>query len=65
MGKIEQVGSELRKVSQTEFCQTRESLDNFIKNDSQLTREFENLIQRSERDMAAAKAAPVHELKRS
>ena len=65
MGKIEEVGSGLRKVSQGDFRQLRESLDHFINNESQLTEEFENLIQRSERDMAAGKAAPVHELKRS
>jgi hypothetical protein len=65
MGKIEQVGSELRTGLQGDFRQTRQSLDDFIKNESQLTGEFENLIQRSERDMAAGKAAPVHELKRS
>ena len=65
MGKIEQVGLELRKVSQGDFRQSRESLDHFIKNESQLTEEFENLIQRLKRDMAAGKAAPVHELKGS
>jgi hypothetical protein len=52
MGKIEQVGSELREVSQPDFRQTRELLA--------------HLIQRSQREhMAAEKAAPVHELKGS
>jgi hypothetical protein len=65
MGKIERVGSELRKVSQKDFRQTRESLDDFIKNESQLTEEFGNLIQWSNCDLAPGKAAPAHELKRS
>jgi len=66
MGKIEQVGSKLRKVSQGDFSQTRESLDDFIKKQSQLTVEFGSLIQRSQPDdIAAGKVAPVHELKRS
>ena len=65
MGKIERVGSELRKVSQEDFRQTRESLHDFIKNESELTEEFGNLIQWSKCDVAPGKAAPAHELKRS
>ena len=65
MAKIEQVGSELRKLSHGHLRQTRESFDDFIENGSILTDEFENLMQRSKCDIAAGKAAPVHELKRS
>jgi len=65
MGKIEEVGSGLRKVSHGDLRQTRESLDGSIKHGSQVTEEFENLIQWSKCDMAAGKAAPALELKRS
>jgi hypothetical protein len=41
MGKIEQVGLELRTVSHADFRQTPASLDHFIKNESQLTEVFE------------------------
>jgi hypothetical protein len=52
VSKTEQVESELRKLSQAELREMREWLD-------------EDSIQRSERDMAAGKAARVHELKGS
>jgi len=52
-------------VSHGDLRQTRESLDGSIKHGSQVTEEFENLIQWSKCDMAAGKAAPAHELKRS
>ena len=65
MGEIEEAVSGLRKVSHADLRETRESLDDCIKNESKLTEEFENLIQRSKCNMAVGKAAPVHELKRS
>ena len=52
VSKIEQVESELSKLSQAELREIREWLD-------------EDSIQRSKRDMAAGKAARVHELKGS
>jgi len=66
MGKIEEAGSGLRKLSHGQLRKTRESLDDFIKKQSQLTVEFGSLIQWSQHDdIAAGKVAPVHELKRS
>jgi hypothetical protein len=44
--------SELRKLSQAELRQIREWLDDFIEDELEFTPEFENCIQRSERDMA-------------
>jgi len=51
--------SELRKLSQAELRQIREWLDDFIEDELEFTPEFENSIQRSERDMAAGKAPRV------
>jgi hypothetical protein len=51
--------SELRKLSQAELRQIREWLDDFIEDELEFTPEFENSIHRSERDMAAEKAARV------
>jgi hypothetical protein len=59
MSKVEQMKSELRKLSQAELRQIREWLDDFIEDELEFTREFENSIQRSERDMAAGKVARV------
>jgi hypothetical protein len=61
VSKVEQMQSELRKLSQAELRQIREWLDDFIEDDLEFTPEFENSIQRSERDMAAGKAARVRE----
>ena len=55
--------AELRKLSQAELRQIREWLDDLIEDELQFTPEFENSIQRSERDMAAGKAARARELK--
>ena len=63
MSKVEQVESELRKLSQDELRQIREWLDDIIEDELEFTPEFENSIQQSERDMAAGKAARVHEPK--
>jgi molecular chaperone GrpE (heat shock protein) len=65
MSKVEQMESELRKLSQAELRQIREWLDDFIEDELEFTAEFENSIQRSERDMAAGKAARVREPKGS
>ncbi len=57
--------SELRKLSQAELRQIREWLDDFIEDELEFTADFETSIQRSERDMAAGKAARVREPKGS
>ena len=51
--------SELRKLSHAELRQIREWLDDLIEDELEFRPEFENSIQRSERDMAAGKAARV------
>jgi len=65
VSKVEQMESELRKLSQVELRQIREWLDNFIEDELEFTSEFENSIQQSERDMAAGKAARLREPKGS
>jgi hypothetical protein len=61
VSKVEQMELELRKLSQAELRQIREWLDDFIEDELEFTPEFQNSIQRSERDMAAEKAARVRE----
>ena len=61
MSKVEQVESELRKLSQAELRQIREWLDDIIEDETEFTPEFENAIQQAERDMANEKSARVRE----
>ena len=61
VSKVEQMESELRKLSQAELRQIREWLDDFIEDELEFTADFGNSIQQSERDMAAGKAARVRE----
>ena len=61
MSKVEQVESELRKLSQAELRQIREWLDDVIEGELQFTPEFESSIRQSERDMASGKSARVRE----
>jgi hypothetical protein len=51
VSKVEQMESELRKLSQAELSQIREWLDDFIEDELEFTPQFENSIQRSERDI--------------
>ena len=61
MSKVEEVESELRKLSQAELRQIREWLDDVIEDELQFTPEFERSIRQSERDMASGKSARVRE----
>ena len=61
VSKVELMEAELRKLSQAELRQIRDWLDDFIEDELEFTPEFEASIQRSERDMAAGKAARVRE----
>jgi hypothetical protein len=61
MSKVEQVESELRKLSQVELRQIREWLDGIIEDEMQFTPEFEHAVQQAERDMANRKSARVRE----
>ena len=56
MSKVEQMESELRKLSQSELRQIREWLDDLIEDELEFTPEFERSIQQAERDMADGKA---------
>jgi hypothetical protein len=52
MSRVEEMETELRKLSQSELLEIREWLDNLIEDELEFTPEFEAAIQRSERDMA-------------
>jgi len=52
VSKVEQMETELRKLSQTELRQIREWLDDVIEDDREFTPEFEATIRQAERDMA-------------
>lgn len=61
VSKVEQMESELRKLSQAELRQIRGWLDDLIEDELEFTPEFEGSIQESERDMAENKSARVRE----
>ena len=61
VSKVEQMESELRKLSQAELCQIREWLDDLIEDELEFTPEFEGSLQKAERDMADHKTARVRE----
>jgi len=61
MSEVEQMQTELRKLSQTELRQIREWLDDVIEDDLEFTPEFEASIRQAERDMAEGKSARVRE----
>jgi hypothetical protein len=61
VSKVEQVESELRKLSQAELRQIREWLDDVIEDKLEFTPEFEHSIQQAERDMADGKSVRVRE----
>ncbi|MGH8092399.1 MAG: hypothetical protein ACREIF_02855 [Chthoniobacterales bacterium] len=61
MSKIEQMETELRKLSQPELRQIRAWLDDIIEDNLEFTPEFERAIQESERDMAEGGSARVRE----
>jgi ribosome biogenesis protein Nip4 len=59
MSKVEQMETELRKLSQAELRQIREWLDDVIEDDLEFTPEFEESIQRGQRDLAEGRIARV------
>lgn len=61
MSKVEQIGSELRKLSQTELRQIRTWLDDLLEDELEFTPEFEGSIRQAERDMADQKSARLRE----
>jgi hypothetical protein len=52
MSKVNQIETELEKLSQAELRQVRDLLDDLIEDDLEFTTEFEASIQQSEREMA-------------
>ena len=61
VSNVEQVESQLRKLSKAELRQIREWLDNIIEDGMEFTPEFEHAVQQAERDMADGKSARVRE----
>jgi len=61
VSKVEQMESELRKLSQAELRQVREWLDNVIEDEMEFTPEFESAVEQAERDMANGKSTRVRE----
>lgn len=61
VSKVEQMESELRKLSQVELRQIRGWLDDLIEDELDFTSEFESSIQEAERDMADGKNVRVRE----
>ena len=61
MSKVEQMETELRKLSQEELRQIRAWLDDMIEDELEFTPEFEHSIQQAERDMADGKSARARE----
>jgi hypothetical protein len=61
VNKVEQMESELRKLSQAELRQIRGWLDDLIEDELEFTPEFERSIQQAERDMVDKKSVRVRE----
>lgn len=59
VGKVEQMETELRKLSPAELRQIREWLDEMIEDELEFTPEFEQSIEQAERDMAGGKSARI------
>jgi hypothetical protein len=59
VSRVEQMVSELRKLSQAELRQIRGWIDDLIEDELEFTPEFEQSIQQSERDLADEKSARV------
>ena len=53
MSKVEQIESELEKLSPAELRQIRDWLDDFVEDQMNFTPEFESAIQESEQEMKA------------
>jgi len=61
VSKVEQMESELRKLSQADLRQIRGWLDDFIEDELEFTPEFEESIRQAERDMTGGKSARVRQ----
>jgi hypothetical protein len=61
VSKVEQMESELSKLSQAELRQIREWLDDVIEDELEFTPQFERSVQQAEEDMAGGKNTRVRE----
>jgi hypothetical protein len=61
VSKVEQMESELRKLSQAELRQIREWLDDLIEDELEFTPEFERSVEQAEEEMADGKSVRVRE----
>jgi cell shape-determining protein MreC len=59
VSKVEQIKSELRKLSQAELHQIRDWLDDLIEDELELTPEFEEAIRRSKQELAEGKFSRI------
>ncbi|HEX3988354.1 MAG TPA: hypothetical protein VHZ30_02915 [Verrucomicrobiae bacterium] len=59
MSKVEQVESELRKLSPTELQQVRDWLEDFVEDQMKFTPEFESGIRQSEVEMKSSQRPRV------
>jgi hypothetical protein len=59
MSKVEQVESELRKLSTVELRQVRDWLDDFVEDQMEFTPEFEASIRQSEFEMKSGEGARI------
>ena len=53
VSKLEQIEAELEKLSRPELIQIRNWLDDLLEDELEFTPEFEAIIEKSEREMAA------------
>ncbi|HEY3853796.1 MAG TPA: hypothetical protein VGO67_05320 [Verrucomicrobiae bacterium] len=60
MSKVEQVESELRKLSPAELQQVRDWLEDFVEDQMKFTPEFESSIRKSELEMKSGQRPRVH-----
>jgi hypothetical protein len=59
VGKVGQIKSELRKLSQVDLHQIRDWLDDLIEDGLELTPEFEESIRRSKQELAEGKFSRI------
>ena len=60
MSKVEEIQSEIGKLSAREKQEIRDWLENILEDQLELREEFKSKIEQSERDMAAGRQSRVH-----
>jgi len=59
MSKVEEIQSEITKLSESERREIRDWLENTLEDQLELREEFKSKIEQSERDMAAGRSSRV------